>query len=153
MIELRNDVPGAYKGFIYCSSNDEAEKILKQITPLLKNHLIYNAKIKRGCTEFYEKFPNYKEINNTKDNFMRYDSSWDQKEKKYDLKKNLNKKIFTDTLSGLSISDFLIMNNWLNYAKIIGDFSYKKIINNFLYSDYVYKKTSSQLEFRKKEFL
>ena len=153
MIELRNGVPGAYKGFVYCSSNDEAEKILNQITPLLENHLIYNVKIKRGCTEFYEKYPNYKEINNNEDNFMRYDPSWKQEEKKYDLKKNLNKKISKDTLSGLSISDFLIINNWLNYAKIIGDLSYEKIIDNFLYSEYVYKKTSSQLEFRKKEFL
>ena len=153
MIELRNGVPGAYKGFVYCSSNDEAEKILNQITPLLKNHLIYNVKIKRGCTEFYEKYPNYKEINNTEDNFMRYDPGWEQEEKKYDLKKNLNKKISKDTLSGLSISDFLIINNWLNYAKIIGDLSYEKIIDDFLYSEYVYKKTSSQLEFRKKEFL
>ena len=153
MIELRNGVPGAYKGFVYCSSNDEAEKILNQITPLLENHLIYNVKIKRGCTEFYEKYPNYKEINNTEDNFMRYDPSWEHEEKKYDLKKNLNKKISKDTLSGLSISDFLIINNWLNYAKIIGDLSYEKIIDDFLYSEYVYKKTSSQLEFRKKEFL
>ena len=153
MIELRNGVPGAYKGFVYCSSNDEAEKILNQITPLLKNHLIYNVKIKRGCTEFYEKYPNYKEINNTEDNFMRYDPSWEQEEKKYDLKKNLNKKISKDTLSGLSISDFLIINNWLNYAKIIGDLSFNKISNNFLYSKYVSQSTSSQLEFRKKEFL
>ena len=153
MIELRNGVPGAYKGFVYCSSNDEAEKILNQITPVLKNHLIYNVKIKRGCTEFYEKFPNYKEIKNTEDNFMRYNPSWEQEEKKYDLKKNLNTKVSRGTLSGLSISDFLIINNWLNYAKIIGDLSYEKIIDNFLYSDFVYKKTSSQLEFRKKEFL
>ena len=153
MIELRNGVPGAYKGFIYCSSNDEADKILNQITPLLKNHLIYNAKIKRGCTEFYEKFPNYKEINNTENNFMHYDPSWEQEERKYDLKKNLKKKISKETLSGLSISDFLIINNWLNYAKTIGDLSYEKIIDNFLYSEYVCKKTSSQLEFRKKEFI
>ena len=81
------------------------------------------------------------------------DASWEQEEKKYDLKKNLNKKISKNTLSGLSISDFLIINNWLNYAKIIGDLSYEKIIDDFLYSEYVYKKTSSQLEFRKKEFL
>ena len=69
------------------------------------------------------------------------------------MKKNLDKKIYKETLSGLSISDFLIINNWLNYAKTIGDLSYVKIIDNFLYSEYVYKKTSSQLEFRKKEFL
>ena len=99
------------------------------------------------------KFPNYKEINNNEDNFMRYDPSWEQEEKKYNLKKNLNKKISENTLSGLSISDFLIINNWLNYAKTIGDLSYQKIIDNFLYSEYVCKKTYTQLEFRKKEFL
>ena len=153
MIELRDGVSGAYKGFIYCSSNEEAEKILNQINPVLKKFLVYNVKIKRGCTEFYQKFPNYKEINKTNDNFMYYVPSWEQEEKKYNLKTNLNKKISTDTLPGLSISDYLIMNNWLNYAKIIGDLSFNKITDSFLYSEYVSQLTSNQLEFRKKEFI
>tara|TARA_B100000989_G_scaffold273526_1_gene231735 strand:+ start:4842 stop:6251 length:1410 start_codon:yes stop_codon:yes gene_type:complete len=153
MIELRNGVSGVYKGFVYCSSNEEAEKILSQINPLLKKFLIFNVKIKRGCTEFYEKFPKYKEINNINDNFMYYVPSWQQREKKYDLKTNSNKKIFIDTLPGLSISDYLIMNNWLNYAKIIGDLSFDKITDNFLYSEYVSQITSRQLEFRKKELI
>ena len=153
MIELRNDIPGAYKGFIYCSSNDEAEKILSQITPTLEKFLVYDVKIKRGCSEFYKKFPNYQEIDKKKDSFMHYDPSWDQEEKKHDLKKILSKKIFIDTLPGLSISDFLIINNWLNYAKMIGDFSYEKITNNFLYSEYVFQKISSQIEFRKRAFI
>ena len=84
---------------------------------------------------------------------MQYDSRWDQEEKKHDLKKILSKKIFTHTLPGLSISDFLIINNWLNYAKMIGDLSYEKITNNFLYSEYVFQKISSQIEFRKREFI
>ena len=84
---------------------------------------------------------------------MHYVPDWEQEEKKYNLKTNLNKKNSTFTLPGLSISDYLVMNNWLNYAKMIGDLSFSKITDNFLYSEYVSKLTSSQLEFRKKEFI
>ncbi len=36
MIEIRPEVQGTYKGFIYCSSFDEAEIILDDISPILK---------------------------------------------------------------------------------------------------------------------
>ena len=52
-----------------------------------------------------------------------------------------------------SFLDYLIMNNWLNYAKIIGDLSFNKITDSFLYSEYVSQLTSNQLEFRKKELI
>ena len=65
----------------------------------------------------------------------------------------LTSKKFLETLSGLSISDFLIMNHWLNYAKLIEDVSYKNLCTDFIYSDYIIKEISNQLEFRRKEFL
>ena len=34
MIELRPKVSGTYKGFIYCSSVDEANKILEELSIL-----------------------------------------------------------------------------------------------------------------------
>ena len=53
----------------------------------------------------------------------------------------------------MSLSDVLIMNNWLNYAKEIDDTTYKNISEDMFYSDYISKTISSQLEKRKNEFL
>ena len=153
MIELRPEVSGTYKGLIYCSSVIEANKILDDLNPILNFLLIDKISIKRGCTEFYESFPNFKQINNKEPNFMNYENKWEKIEKIEDDKEILKQKKFVDTLSGLSISDFLIMNHWLNYAKLIDDLSYKDLSTNFIYSNYVVKKMSNQLEFRSKEFL
>ena len=56
------------------------------------------------------------------------------------------------SLSGISVSDILIMNNWLNYAKQINDLSYKDISEEMIYSDYITSELSGQLNIRKKEF-
>ena len=152
MIELRPEVSGTYKGLIYCSSVIEANKILDDLSPILNSLLIDKIGIKRGCTEFYESFPNFKQINNKEPNFMNYENKWKKIEKIEDDKEIFKQKKFADTLSGLSISDFLIINHWLNYAKLIDDLSYKDLSTNFIYSDYVVKKMSNQLEFRSKEF-
>tara|TARA_B100000767_G_C19460472_1_gene407872 strand:+ start:39 stop:500 length:462 start_codon:yes stop_codon:yes gene_type:complete len=153
MIELRPEVSGTYKGLIYCSSVIEANKILDDLNPILNSLLIDKVGIKRGCSEFYESFPDFKQISNKEPNFMNYENKWEKIEKIEDDKEILKQKKFADTLSGLSISDFLIMNHWLNYAKLIDDLSYKDLSTNFIYSDYVVKKMSNQLEFRSKEFL
>ena len=63
------------------------------------------------------------------------------------------KKKFKDSISGLTISDVLVMNNWLNYAKSINDLTYKDISEDMFYSDYISKTISAQLEKRKNEFL
>ena len=41
---------------------------------------------------------------------------WKNIEKIEDAKETFNQKKFLETILGLSISDFLIMNNWLNYS-------------------------------------
>ena len=153
MIEIRPKVSGTYKGFIYCSSVNEANEILENLNPLLKFILINKVGIKRGCSEFYEPFPDFKEINNKEPNFMNYENKWENIEKIEDAKETFKQKKFLETLSGLSISDFLIMNHWLNYAKLIEDASYKNLCTDFIYSDYIIKEISNQLEFRRKEFL
>jgi len=153
MIELRPDVNGLYKGFIYCSSNDEATEILAKIEPTLKKSLKYKASIKRGCSEFYKTFSNFREINKEALNFMNYNEKWKKIEVRADKKKGLIKKKFVDTLTGFSLSDFIIINQWLNYAKLINDMSYKNVNLEFLNSEYIYQAMSNQLEFRRKQFL
>ena len=84
---------------------------------------------------------------------MNYQNKWEDIEKKEDAKEMFKQNKFVETVSGLSISDFLIINNWLNYAKLINDSSYKDVSIDFIYSEYVNKKMSNQLELRRKEFL
>jgi len=153
MIELRPKVSGIYKGLIYCSTINEANKILENLNPILNFLLINKVGIKRGCSEFYEQFPDFKQINNTEPNFMNYQNKWENIEKKEDAKEMFKQNKFVETVSGLSISDFLIMNNWLNYAKLINDSSYKDVSTDFIHSEYVTKKMLNQLELRRKEFL
>ena len=158
LIELRPNISGIYKGLIYCSGSDEAEEILKDITPILKKIIDknINIKIRRGCSEFADKYKDFKEINKEAPNFMKYKNEWKEKELIFDINEAKNKKrkkYFKDSISGLTISDVLVMNNWLNYAKKIEDISYKDISEEIFYSDYISKTISPQLEKRKNEFL
>ena len=62
---------------------------------------------------------------------MKYDENWRAKEKFIDdqlSKRNQSKqRVLRKNLPGASVCDVLIMHNWIGYAKIIGDLSYKKI--------------------------
>ena len=150
MLEFRNNINGLYKGFIYCSSLKEAENIANEIKPILNDFFSFKLNIKRGCSEFYDTFANFKELDVKSSNYMRYDSEWEFIEKNFDKNKKIKKKTLP-TLNGLSLSDFLVINNWLNYAKLIKDQSYKKVSESFIYSNYVCDKLSNQIEFRKKQ--
>jgi|AntAceMinimDraft_6_1070360.scaffolds.fasta_scaffold12753_2 hypothetical protein len=156
LVELRPNISGVYKGLIYCSSMEEVNEILKDITPILKEVVDKKIKIiiRRGCSEFADKHEDYKEINKDALDFMKYKNEWHEKEKIIDINEAKNKKIkkvFTDSISGLSISDVLVMNNWLNYAKEIKDVTYNDISEEIFYSDYISKTILPQLERRKKE--
>ena len=158
LIELRPSISGIYKGLIYCTGIEEAKEILENISPTIKKVIDNNItiKIKRGCSEFAEKYQEYKEIDKNNTNFMNYKNEWEDKERIFDINQTKNKKRkknFKDSISGLTISDILVMNNWLNYAKNINDITYKDISEDMFYSDYIYKTISPQLEKRKNEFL
>ena len=152
MVEFRNNVSGLYKGLIYCSSFEEAEQILEDITPLLKKNLKFKVQIKRGCSEFYNLFPNYKITQADKKDFMSYNDKWQEIEQNSDIMKNFNTIKFNHSIPGLSISDFLIIIHWLNYAKIIGDLTYKNLNIDFFNSRFIDNKLLNQVEFRKNEF-
>ena len=153
MIEMRSGVSGSYKGFVYCSSMEEATEILNIIDSILKKYLKYNVSIKRGCTEFYKIFPNFKETDVKANNFMNYDERWKKIETQLDIKKGLKPKKLVNTIPGFSISDLLIINNWLIYAMLINDSSYKDISLKLLRSEHISQKLSNQIEFRRKQFL
>ena len=64
----------------------------------------------------------------------------------------MTKKTLQKSLKGVTVSDVLIMRNWLGYAKKIGDLSYKNIINDVTIHPLIEKELSGQLLKRSKEF-
>ena len=153
MVEFRNQVAGLYKGMIYCSSLVEAKKILEELKPILQRNLKFKASIKRGCSEFYNLFPEYNIIESDKKNYMAYNQDWEKIEETLKIKKNFNTIKLNNSIPGLSISDVLIIIQWLNYAKIVGDPTIKDIDVNIFNSKFIENKLSNQVEFRKKEFI
>ena len=142
-IELRPGISGTYKGLIYSSSLDDAKNIKNYTKPILdkliKNN--FTVKIKRGCTEFDLAFPGYKDVDSLDQ--IKYNQNWKIKEKLIDDEilngSKKGKKVFSRSLSGVSLGDVLIMNNWLNYAKLINDFSYKDITDEIFFSEYIFQ--------------
>jgi len=158
MLELREKIAGIYKGYIYCSSLNEANKIRDEILLILKEKINNNisVKVKRGCSEFALSYPMYKNINKEKNELMNYKKEWKVKENIIDAelaKNNINTNISKQSLKGVSISDILVMRNWLSYAKTIGDSSYEKISKEIEIPHFIEKDLSKQLIKRKEEFL
>tara|TARA_B100000686_G_scaffold161901_1_gene169500 strand:- start:330 stop:1592 length:1263 start_codon:yes stop_codon:yes gene_type:complete len=146
MIELRPNIQGTYKSLIYCESLDEAElmfKNLKVIFDKIINENI-NINIKRGCTEFAMAYPAYKDYKN---DLMKYEENWKEKEDLIDKKfpNLINHKLNRETISGITLNDILIIRNWLCYAKLMGDNSYKIISEDKFVSPFIEKKFSKKL--------
>ncbi len=160
LVELRPGIPGTYKGLVYCFNLKEANEIFNTLKKIIKITISdeIQIKIRRGCSEFAISHPDYKEINQNGEQLMKYKEEWHQKEKIIDeklLNETMRKKekVVKDSLAGVTISDVLIMYNWLNYAKILGDNSYEIISKNILKSDYMENELSQQLDNRNREFL
>jgi len=158
MIELRSNISGSYKGYIYCSSLNEANEIREQVDKTVKKKIEKSIPIsvKRGCSEFGISYPEYKKINDSNNKLMKYNDEWKEKEKLIDNNRSekniLVKKKLQKSLHGINVSDILIMRNWLGYAKKIGDLSYKNIIDDITIQSLIEKKLSDQLLERSKQF-
>ena len=159
LVELRPEISGTYKGLIYCFNLNEANEIFIILKNILKNTINdeIQIKIRRGCSEFAISYPDYKEINQNGDQLMKYKDKWREKEKIVDEKllnetQRKNKKVVKDNLTGVTLNDVLIMYNWLNYAKAVGDNNYQIISKDILKSTYIENELSQQLDIRNKEF-
>ena len=159
LIELRNIGKGTYKGIIYCTGYEEAKSIFKLISDTLKSQIKdkgLNLELRRGCTEFGLAYPDYKDLNKPPKDFMKYNENWKDKEnvidKNYPQKNRINQRNLNDTLSQISLNDFLVMKNWIMYAKKIGDENYKKFDENIVISEYIEKELASNLISRISEF-
>ena len=123
-IDFREDEKN-YKGIIYCTTLEEAKKINYNVSKYLKINLDegIQSHVKRGCKEFAEKYPEF--LNLEKD-VMGYKKEWKKIENEFDAN---NQKIYKSgerkLVYGLSLKDVLIFQNWIDFAKIEGDESYK----------------------------
>ena len=114
-----------------------------------------NITLKHGCSEFYESYPEFKKINPNSEKQMKYNNEWKSFEEIIDSREpkriDEDKKIFSKSIECINLSDILIINNWISYAQIIGDESYKKIYDKKIENVFVNKFLEDQLEFRKNE--
>ena len=79
-----------------------------------------------------------KKINFKGEQDMNYNKDWEKFENIIDdesVKRNKEDNLYVgSSLNLINLSDFLIIKNWLNYAKILGDNSYEKVFNNSFYN-------------------
>ena len=156
-IELRDKVKGNYKGYIYCNGLIEAKKIETEINKILISEKLnkFKIEIKHGCTEYYNSYPKFKKINFEGEQEFNYNESWHKQENIIDklepIRSKENKKILIQSSNGINLSDILIIKNWISYAYIIGDHSYKKIYKNQIGASFLNNILQNQINFRVKE--
>ena len=159
VVELRDKVKGNYKGYIYCNGLVEAKEIKEKINQIISKERFDNfiIEIKHGCTEYYKSYPKFKNINYDGEQDFSYNQNWQEKEELIDklepTRSENNKKILLKSVQGINLSDILIIKNWINYAYLVGDTSYKKIYNKDLQSNFINNILDKQLNFRKKDLI
>ena len=149
MVELRPEISGFYKGLIFCSGLKQANQISEHLNVILKKSigLGLSSKVKRGCSEYPISFPNYKEINNSGPQLMNYKEEWKVIEEAHDRKKaEYAKEIKRTNLSGLNLSDYLIIRKWVDYAKGIGDPTADLLSQDTLYYQDIYDTARARLD-------
>ena len=155
---MRNKIYGNYKGYIYCKGISEAKSVKNEIyNMILKENInIDEINLKHGCSEFYESFPKFKKINFKGTQEMTYDDNWGSFEKIIDSREpqriEADKKIWSKSVEDINLSDILIINNWISYAQITGDESYKNIYDKKINNNFVGDFLKDQLEFRQRSF-
>ena len=63
----------------------------------------------------------------------------------------MNKKIWVQSAKGINLSDILIIKNWISYAYILGDHSYKKVYKNRINETFLKNILKDQINFRVRE--
>ena len=123
LIELRDQVPGFYKGLVYCRSLNHAQIIKDALDALISRNLegIFSSNIKHGCSEFEFKHPEFRVLEENSKNYMRYPRNWEKTETEFDATYDIPIEKPYKTVSGICLSDICIIQKWIDYAKGLGD--------------------------------
>ena len=111
MVEMRPESSGFYKGLIYCRGLNQAQEVKNLLDIELKN-LFYDkikSHIKRGCSEFPLKFPNVQFENKI------ISIEWQLLPSLIAML--FNKENTIPSISEFCLSDFYIIQKWIDYAK------------------------------------
>ena len=149
MIEMRSKVSGFYKGLIYCTGLEEANQIADYLDMVVKERFGFKLPlvVKRGCAEYPEAFPDYSAINKSGAQLMNYNEDWKLTEDDYDSKNpTIHKGVIQPSLSCLSLQDVLIIRNWIDYAKGIGDSGSQLLTQQNAFSQRVFRIAKARLE-------
>ena len=125
IIELRPNISGYYKGLIYCRGLDHANKVKDSLDIRLKGSFngTIMSNVKRGCSEYPLKFPKFGKIPTKNREIMKFPREWKQHENQFDqdelIKPKPNNK--NKSLQEFCLSDFYIIQKWIDYAKGIRD--------------------------------
>jgi len=148
MIEMRQEVSGFYKGLIYCTGLEEAYQVANYLKKVVEEKISseLSVMIKRGCSEYAISFPDYKEINKSGPEQMSYNENWKSIEKNYDSLNPIKSNKIIPTFSGISLHDILIVQNWIDYAKGIGDTSLNLLGQTKVFSPKIFKIAKKRVE-------
>jgi hypothetical protein len=139
MIELREKIPGNYKGYIYCNSLDEGNEVFKIARKAVSQDLSpqVDVSLKRGCSEYALVYPAYA-VTKPASALMRYRKDWQALEDSLAMDTAVIPRQAHDTDGHVppvradgpkryTLRDALSMQYWLCYAATIGDASYLSI--------------------------
>ena len=121
-----------YRGYIYCNSIEELNFIKDKLYEIINFQFEKDFKIevRRGCSEFSKVFNKFKDINPNINKMFSYPEEWSKYEIDNDnksYKEGFAKvRLIKKPLKGMTLNNFLIINNWINYSKTIGDSSFAK---------------------------
>ena len=123
IVEVRPNISGSYKGLIYCRGIDQAHSVKTQLDVQIRDidkNLV--AKIKKGCSEFPLAFPEYGEVAVSEEEMWQYPQAWQTLEVEFDTENPIppNTNVYS-SLKEFCLSDYLIIQKWIDYAKGIGD--------------------------------
>ena len=149
MIELRPNIPGFYKGFIYCQNLNQAFKVKKlldiNLKIKLKNKVV--SQVKRGCSEFSLKYPEYANINRNDNKIMDYPSKWKSEEIQFDQKNFIRQQNdMPKSINEFCLEDLYIIQMWIDYGKGIKDKTCEQFKNRQIIFEDIYKIAKSRKE-------
>ena len=130
-VECREQIPGTYKGLIYCRELEEGETICKMLKEMVSGEISEKIPVflKHGCSEYAPAYPEYARIEKGVTT-MEYKPEWRVYEELADKEFVINSKanvIDTYNSETYTPQDVTVMVTWLVYAATIGDLSYLKI--------------------------
>ena len=103
---------------------DQAEAVKNLLDASLNKVFdeIIVSKIKRGCSEYPLKFPDYGKVTKKPQGMMKFPKEWEPIEKKFDQNELIEpNQTIHPSLPQFCLSDFYIIQKWIDYAKGIED--------------------------------